>query len=102
MLLDDLNDAVLFNRRESLVRQPVESEVAVLFMRTASVPRINQAVMDHARQAGGERQISGGLLSGKVFPESFPSTLKMRLRGKKRVDIYMEDRTAGRPPPLVH
>jgi len=102
MLLDDLNDAVLFDRRESLVRQPVESEVAVLFMRTASVARINQGVMDHARQAGGKRQIGGCLLSDKAFPESFPSTLKIRLRVKKRVDIYMEDRTACRSTTLFH
>ena len=102
MLLDDLNDAVLFDRRESLVKQPVESEVAVLFMRTASVSRINQGVMDHARQAGGKRHISGCLLSDKAFPESFPSTLRIRLRVKKRVDIYMEDRTACRSTTLFH
>jgi hypothetical protein len=102
MLLDDLNDVVLFDRRESLVQQPVESEVAVLFVRTASVPKMKQLVRDHSRQAVWKRQISGCLLSDKVLPESFPSTLKIRLRVKKRVDIHMEDRTACRSTTLFH
>jgi len=102
MLLDDLNDEVLFDRRESLVRQPVESEVAVLFVRSAAVPKINQRVRDHACQAVGKGHVIGGLLSDKDFPESFPATLKVRLRVKKRVDIHMEDRTACRSTTLFH
>lgn len=102
MLLDDLNDAVLFDCRESLVKQPVESEVAVLFVRTASVSKMKQRVRDYSRQAVGKRQISGCLLSDKAFPESFPFTLKIRLRVKKRIDIHMEDKTACRSTTLFH
>jgi len=50
----------------------------------------------------GKRHISGCLLSDKAFPESFPATLKIRLRMKKRVDIHMEDRTACRSTTLFH